>query len=59
MPKTLKKIGAYAFYGCSNVNQVVFKGTTLKSIGTGAFQTCGNLHDIDIPEGVTKIDAII
>lgn len=55
MPKTLKKIGAYAFYGCSNVNQVVFKGTTLKSIGTGAFQTCGNLHDIDIPEGVTKI----
>lgn len=55
VPKTLKKIGAYAFYGCSNVNQVVFKGTTLKSIGTGAFQTCGNLHDIDIPEGVTKI----
>lgn len=51
----LEKIGAYAFYGCSNVNQVVFKGTTLKSIGTGAFQTCGNLHDIDIPEGVTKI----
>lgn len=54
-PKTLKKIGAYAFYGCANVSQVIFEGKTLDSIGTGAFQTCGNLHDIDIPEGVTKI----
>lgn len=55
MPKTLRKVGAYAFYGCDNLNEVRFLGKTLEEIGTGAFKTCNNLHIVDIPEGVTAI----
>jgi hypothetical protein len=54
-PKTLKQVGAYAFYGCNNLNEVEFLGDTLDSIGTGAFQSCSTLHKIEVPEGVTDI----
>ncbi len=56
-PTTLKVIGDYAFLGCDNLNEVIFLGDTLEAIGTGAFQSCQNLHSIEIPEGVTTIEA--
>lgn len=54
-PVTLKKVGAYAFYGCNCLKEVKFLGKTLEEIGTGAFKTCNNLYIVDIPEGVTAI----
>lgn len=57
MPETLQTIGDKAFYGCNNLNEVTFLGKTLSGIGTSAFDTCGNLHIINIPEGVTTIEA--
>lgn len=45
----VKSIGAYAFYGLTNVTSVEI-GKTVKSIGAGAFQGCSSLTEIDLSE---------
>ena len=50
------KIPAYAFYGCSNINEIVL-GNSVKSIGNAAFSGCESLRSIYIPASVSEIPA--
>jgi len=58
IPKSVKKIGANAFYFCSNLKTITFEeGSLLKYIDYFVFQNCFALERIDIPEGVVQIRA--
>lgn len=48
-----KTIGAYAFYGCSNLTTVSFP--LCESIGSSAFASCNNITSISFPE-CTNVD---
>lgn len=51
---TVKKIGAYAFYSCTNLTGVTIPNTVTE-IGNYAFAYCITLSKIDIPSSVTSI----
>lgn len=51
-------IGKNLFAGCTNIETVVFNGSTLTTIGESAFSGCtGTTHWLNIPESVTSIGA--
>ena len=50
----LEIIGAGAFYGCVNLNEISFP-LSLKEIGETAFQNCTSLEEITLNEGLLKI----
>ena len=50
----VKRIGEYAFYGCSNLTNVTI-GNNVTSIGSYSFSGCSNLTDITIPNSITSI----
>lgn len=51
----LGNIGASAFYGCSNLQEVTLsEGVT--SIGISAFSSCSSLSEIKIPNSVTSVE---
>ncbi len=54
LPKTLKKIGSYAFSGCSGLTSVTIPDS-VTSIGDRAFQDCSSLTSVTIPDSVTSI----
>lgn len=54
LPFTIKKISAYAYYNCSNLEQIKFSGGVTE-IGRMAFIYCKNLQRIDIPSSVKSI----
>lgn len=47
LPKTLKKIGNYAFYGCRNLKKLLLH-QGVEEIGGGAFTGCRSLNNIRI-----------
>lgn len=49
-----ENIGAYAFYGASNLENIKIPAS-VTVIGKNAFQNCGRLTGVVIPEGVTSI----
>ena len=52
--KKTKAIGAYAFYGCGNVESVVLPDS-VKSIGASAFKQCEALSGVTFGDGLTEI----
>ncbi len=54
LPKTLKKIGSYAFSGCSGLTSVTIPDS-VTLIGDRAFQDCSSLTSVTIPDSVTEI----
>ncbi len=46
MPATIEHIEAYAFNGCSGLNERVTIGRNVKSIGNSAFYGCANLPEV-------------
>ena len=55
LPESLREIGDYAFFGCTNLKEVVFNsGSTILSVGNYTFTETG-LDSIVIPTGVTSI----
>lgn len=58
IPNSVEKIGASAFYFCSNLQTVQFEdNSNLKYIDYFTFQNCLNLSKIAIPEGIKQIRA--
>ena len=54
LPSTLKRIGAYAFMKCSQLEEIVLP-EGLESIGENAFWNCYALRSIAFPSTLTKI----
>ena len=54
LPSTIKKISAYAYRNCSNLEQISFSGGVTE-IGMMAFLYCESLQRIDIPSSVKSI----
>ena len=54
IPGTVKSIGAYAFYYCTNLASLTITDS-VKIIGTQAFNSCSRLASIEIPNSVTEI----
>lgn len=53
IPKSMKRIGAFAFQQCAALESVVFRG--VPEFSGYAFENCYSLQEITIPHGVTKI----
>ena len=55
--RTVKAIGARAFYGKSEIKGVVFEdGTTgITTIGSDAFEECSNLPSLTLPSTITSL----
>lgn len=56
IPDSVVTIEEYAFYGCSNLNNV-FISDSVSTIRFQAFVGCSGLTNINIPDSVTTIDA--
>ena len=54
IPNSVKRIGDYAFYECSNLKSVVLPNG-LQEIGIGAFNKCEKLETVIIPNTVKDI----
>lgn len=56
-PKTLKKIGYYAFRGCGNLKNVVFSSDgELEMIENYAFAACNSITNLNFPASLKVID---
>lgn len=55
LPRTLKKVGAYAFYNCNALEELRFFGS-LGDLGAGLFTGCHHLERLDVTfeEGETS-----
>lgn len=47
LPKTIKKIGRYAFYNCKNLRRIEFFNT-LTDLGAGTFTGCHKIKEIKV-----------
>ena len=56
IPSSVLTIEEYAFYNCSSLSDVEFKGDGLKTIEMGAFTGCTSLTSITVPDSVVSID---
>ena len=54
IPNSVTSIGAYAFYGCSNLASITIPNS-VTSIGNNAFYGCASLTSITIPNSVISI----
>ena len=54
IPKTIKKLNDYVFFGCSSITNVVIPNS-VTSIGVYAFSNCSSLANIEIPNSVENI----
>ncbi|MDY3920420.1 MAG: leucine-rich repeat domain-containing protein [Candidatus Limivivens sp.] len=57
LPKSLVKIGRYAFYNCSGLEELSF-GEALKDIGAGAFTGCHHVKRLSVTTGSTGISCL-
>ena len=55
-PRTVTRIGAYAFSGCNYLREVAFS-EGLVEIGAGAFESCFFLKRMELPSTVERIGA--
>lgn len=54
IPNTVRQVGEYAFYNCTNIVDVILNDGLL-IIGEASFQHCINLTQIFLPSSVTNI----
>lgn len=57
LPETLKKIGAYAFYNCSNLESLFFHGS-LEDLGPGVFTGCHHMRRLALCLDETGISCL-
>lgn len=57
LPKSIRRIGAYAFYNCESLTNIqIAEGVTV--IGDSAFSGCAELQEIVIPDSVLRIETM-
>ena len=56
LPKNLEKLGEYAFFNCTSLESVEFRGNKLTQIPDGTFSGCKSLKSIDFKKN--KIELI-
>ncbi len=56
MPDTVVEIANFAFYGCSEVDEITFS-SVLKTIGEWTFAYCTSLESIEFPNSLESIDS--
>lgn len=56
IPKSVKRLDAYVFWGCNNLEEVVL-GKGLTAVDEYSFAGCTGLKQITIPENIQSIDA--
>ncbi len=54
IPKSVKKIGNFAFEGCSALKKIVIP-EGIKEIGDWMFGDCSSLEEVVVPESVDEI----
>lgn len=54
LASSVKRIGSYAFFRCSNLKKMLIP-TSVTSIGNSAFAMCSSLSRLDIPNSVSYI----
>jgi hypothetical protein len=53
---TIEKIGDYAFYNCSNLEEIEFEeGCKIKKISYGCFHSCNKIKKIELHESIEII----
>lgn len=55
LPASVTVIPDYAFSGCTNLSEVIFRGT-ITSVGSRAFNGCTKLESVSIPSGAAVAD---
>ena len=55
LPKTISRIGYYAFEMCTALKSVILP-TNVSKIEQGLFYECSSLNRVDMPKGITHID---
>lgn len=55
MPDSLRTIGDFAFYGCTNLGYCDISGNYMESIGHSAFYECKSLVGISTPHSMTTL----
>jgi hypothetical protein len=54
LPNSVTSIGNMAFYGCQNLESVIFPAS-ITTLGTSTLSYCASLDAITLPEGLTAI----
>ena len=57
LPKTITKIGRYAFYNCKKLRRISFYNT-MKDLGAGAFTNVHNVREIEVTFIDSKISCL-
>ena len=47
LPKSVERIGRYAFYNCRNLRKITFF-SNIQDVGSGAFTGCHQVHHLDV-----------
>ena len=57
MPGSIKEIRNYAFYGATNLIEVIIATGEFKKVGLGAFQNCTKLRRIVLPDSLETLES--
>ena len=57
VPKSVEKIGAYAFYGNRKLN-AVYLSESISVIGSGAFSNCDGIKSFYVPKNVVDMECV-
>ena len=57
LPRTLKRIGRYEFYGCEKLQEIHFYGA-LREVGGGVFTGCRNIRSLTVHMGADEESAL-
>ena len=57
LPSTLKEIGDYTFFQCTDLQKVDLSNTIIEILSKGCFESCTNLTEVQLPRSLKTISA--
>lgn len=58
IPKTIRKIGRHAFYGCRNLKHIIIE-EGVEMLGTHCFAALPSLESIELPDSIRKVEGYV